>query len=613
MTTNSKKNPAEIILMISELMFLFAKEYLKTQQKRFRKKWIKISLIPYDWIVFVRIIYYAHKSKKISKNYTRHDLINCIKNIHNDWLLKEKIRLKLIEKIFHLAVTNELIYPHDLDKIIDPNQLISITFDQQIARLKVYQESRDYDLALNIGRTLAEDPRLKKQQRRLLFAQPVMKLEMKQWLPKSPATLPSTIKGRIAYVAASSLPYSVTGYTTRTRGVVQGYHSLGFDVHVLTKLGFPLNINKSLTSRDVPETELVDGIPHYRLVEPETNGLYPMDYTLSSIEALKKTLTKLNPEIIIAGSNYANSLPALIAARQLGIPFVYEVRGMWELSRASRELEYANSADFAITQIMETFVATQADKVLTLTTPMMRNLISRGVEESRITLMPNGVDANAVTIHPYDAHLARQLGLPSNVPVIGYVGSILQYEGLVDLAKACVGLAGRGISFSLLIVGEEKNSPDGVKLITEQIKEIFSQAQIQDRLFLPGRVPFSQVHAYYSLIDIAPIPRRPYLVSEMVSPIKPVEALAMGKTLVVSDVEALLDFVQDGATGLSFRKGDWNDLENKLALAIDDKKLRERFACDGMEFVRNNRTWPKICEAAALHMGLTSCAILNID
>ena len=90
----------------------------------------------------------------------------------------------------------------------------------------------------------------------------------------------------------------------------------------------------------------------------------------------------------------------------------------------------------------------------------------------------------------------------------------------------------------------------------------------------------------------------------MVSPIKPVEALAMGKTLVVSDVEALLDFVQGGATGLSFRKGDWNDLENKLALAIDDKKLRERFACDGMEFVRNNRTWPKICEAAALHMGI---------
>jgi glycosyltransferase involved in cell wall biosynthesis len=612
MSNTLSKKQYELIFKISESTVEYAKKYLELKRLKRKKHKIKFLLMPYEWIVASRIKYHGLKLRRLSSKSKKSSLVIFLHGIHQDFIIKKNTKSILLEKIFFSA-NYELADTELLISLVQSERLKNGEFNYELLRLKAYQDIKDYDSALKIGCTLAENPRLKKQQRRLLFAQPVMMLEMKQWLPKSPVAVPSTIKGRIAYIVASSLPYMVTGYTTRTRGVVQGYHSLGYDIHVITKLGFPLNINKDLASSDVPETELIDGVPHHRLVETDARFPTPNEYTLLAINALKKILGELNPEIVIAGSNFMNSLPALIAARQLGIPFVYEVRGMWELSRASREPEYAKSAHFDITQIMETFVAKEADQVLTLTTPMMRNLLSRGVDESRIALMPNGVDTKAVTIHPYDAPLARQLGLPSNVPVIGYVGSILQYEGLIDLAKACVGLAGRRISFSLLIVGEEKNSPDGVKLITKQIKEIFSQAQIQDRLFLPGRVPFSQVHAYYSLIDIAPIPRQPYLVSEMVSPIKPVEALAMGKTLVVSDVEALLDFVQGGATGLSFRKGDWNDLENKLALAIDDKKLRERFTSNGMEFVRNNRTWPKICEAAALHMGLTSCSINNIN
>jgi glycosyltransferase involved in cell wall biosynthesis len=219
--------------------------------------------------------------------------------------------------------------------------------------------------------------------------------------------------------------------------------------------------------------------------------------------------------------------------------------------------------------------------------------------------MPNGVDEGTVGLLPRDNQLAAQLGLPENVPVIGYVGSILEYEGLTDLAKACASLAMRGIPFVFLLVGEEKNDRNGMRPITEEIQNVFANARILDRLFFTGRVPFSEVKSYYSLIDIAPIPRRPYTVSEMVSPIKPIEALAMGKTLIVSDVEALLDFVQDGKTGLSFGKGDWRDLESKLEVAINDKKLRERMARDGLDYVHNHRTWPKICEAAATHVGLS--------
>lgn len=414
----------------------------------------------------------------------------------------------------------------------------------------------------------------------------------------------SSIAGRIVYVAASSLPYTTVGYTTRTHGVAAGYRTIGYDLHVITRPAFPLDVRRDLRPADVPELEDVDGIPHHRILAPRKRDHSQPEFIRLAAEAIERRLESVRPEVVIAASDYMNALPALIAARRKGLPFVYEVRGMWELSRVSREPDFEHSAGYAISRALEAFTACQADKVLTLTAPMMRDLVDRGVMPANIALMPNGVDDALRGDCPRNAALAARLGLPEGIPVIGYIGSIVGYEGLPDLAAACGLLAARGIRFSLLIVGSEKPDSNGRAAITSEIRQICATNGIADRLFMPGRIPFDEIRQYYSLIDIAPITRRPDKVSEMVSPIKPVEALAMGRALIVSDVEALVDLTQGGRTGMTFRKGDIEHLAAVLATMIQDPPLRARLGQAGMSFVREQRTWPRICEQAAAHIGL---------
>jgi glycosyltransferase involved in cell wall biosynthesis len=214
------------------------------------------------------------------------------------------------------------------------------------------------------------------------------------------------------------------------------------------------------------------------------------------------------------------------------------------------------------------------------------------------------VDDASVFSPEEDRTLAEKLKIPAGIPVIGYVGSIIEYEGLPDLARASVALAKKGYDFRLLIVGSEKRLKDGTAPITDEIQECFRAAGLSDKLIMPGRVPFETVSSYYSLIEIAPIPRLPFKVSEMVSPIKPIEALAMGKVLIVSNVEALKDFAQAGETGLLFEKGNVADLEAKIRLALDKPELRSTLKVNAQQFVRENRTWSAICERAAGHLGL---------
>jgi glycosyltransferase involved in cell wall biosynthesis len=580
----------------------YIKYYLDQEKRKATKNFIRYYSYPYHLFAAYRLKKHSNKlASLVLCEAKEDDFIYALLRLGNDFLIKSKVRFELKSKLFDLIVNENPFWGFAmLEKF---NMPTSAT--HSLSLFYAHQSLGNFEAALELGRSLIIDTKLKNNERRRLASQPAMCLQMRDWVTVSKTRERSGIKGRIAYVAASSLPYSISGYTTRTKGVTTGYRKIGYDIHVITKPGFPIDISADLSSNNIPMLDEIEGILHHRIYYPTKKGNAPVEYTRLAAQSLQKKFIELNPEIVIAGSDYSNALPALIAARQLGIPFVYEVRGMWELSRASREQDYVGSPDFSVRQIMESFVAMQSDKVLTLTVPMMRNLVSRGVKSTNIALMPNGVDEGTVGLLPRDNQLAAQLGLPENLPVIGYVGSILEYEGLTDLAKACAGLAGNGISFLFLLVGEEKNDRNGMRPITEEIKTIFENAGIADRLFLTGRVPFSQIKSYYSLIDIAPIPRRPYEVSEMVSPIKPVEALAMGKTLVVSDVEALLDFVNDGTTGLSFRKGDWQDLQSKLATAIIDKGLRDRLSQNGLNFVNNHRTWPKICEAAATHVGLS--------
>ena len=413
------------------------------------------------------------------------------------------------------------------------------------------------------------------------------------WRPR----IQEPVRGRICYVLHNSLPYSSGGYATRTHGVASGLNKAGFEVIALTRPGFPSDTKPEVVPEAVPLFDVIDGVQYARIPLPLRksircpSGKTIIEYVPEAAEEIEKTLRELNPQLVIAASNYFTSLPALIAARRLGIPFVYEVRGLWEITRMSRDAEFKSTATFAVQSMFEATVCAEADRVFTLTGPMRDELVARGVDASTIALLPNSCDPDRFLPRTRDVSLAEQLNIPSGVPVIGYIGTFVDYEGLEDLTAACALLKQRSIEFRLLLVGNENASGQDRGPITEQIAAIANSSEFNDWLIMPGRIPHEEVEKYYSLIDIAPFPRKPLPVCEMVSPMKPLEAFAMEKAVVVSSVRALQEMVEHEQTGLIFEKGNVESLADVLERLIADPELRRTLGKNGRNWVEKERTW----------------------
>jgi glycosyltransferase involved in cell wall biosynthesis len=399
--------------------------------------------------------------------------------------------------------------------------------------------------------------------------------------PRTPVQ-PMT-KGKSVYFLHFSLPYTSVGYATRSHGLLAGIRATGYDVRAYTRAGFPYDFKPELEGTPLPSQDVVDGITYHRLLEGGRRGNTESEYLLSSADACERVLRAEQPEIVHAASNYVTALPALIAARRLGLPFIYEIRGFWEITRSSRDTEFENSSRYALMRHFEGLVAREADHVFTLTSAMKEELVRRGVDSKKITLVHNGVDAERFVPLSPRLDLANRLGIPRNVPIVGYVGSLVDYEGLDDLVRASGELTRRGIDFRLLLVG------DGA--VMDDLKRLVAEEQLENRVILTGRVPHDEVEAYYSLVDICPFPRKPWEVCEMVSPLKPFEAMAMEKAVVVSSTHALTEIVDDGKTGLVFQKGNVGSLAATLERLILDATLRGRLARDGRAWALSNRTW----------------------
>lgn len=399
------------------------------------------------------------------------------------------------------------------------------------------------------------------------------------------------IPNSVAYILHNMLPYASGGYATRAHGLASALQTEGCKVTLVGRPGFPLDIRKELTTNDIELTQHIEGLEYSFILEPRRDETTVQDFIEQAADALVDQFLKTRPAIVVAASNHLTALPALIAARKLNIPFIYEVRGFWEITRISREPEFEHTEFFKILCRLEALAAKNAEHVFTLTTPMQEELISRGVDSSKITILPNSCNPERFEPKERDEQLAAKLSIPSTVPVIGYIGTFVQYEGLEHLAEACGLLKEKGVEFRLLIVGNENTAGEDKGPISEAIESIAYKYQFEEWLIMPGRVPHEEVESYYSLIDIAPFPRKPQPVTEMVSPMKPLEAAAMKKAIVVSSVRALTDMITDGENGLVFEKGNVDDLAKKLYELASDKKLRIELGEKARDWVENERTW----------------------
>ncbi|WP_291730929.1 glycosyltransferase family 4 protein [Leisingera sp. F5] len=426
-----------------------------------------------------------------------------------------------------------------------------------------------------------------------LAQEPVAALHMAD-TPLAPALEPiAPIPGRAAYLLNYALPQVANGYTLRSQAIAAALQNHGVDLACLTRPGFPLD--RSPTRAFRPADQVAD-VEYLHEALPVLEGFSGFSaYLAAAADALETRLRALRPQAVIAASNFQIALPGLIAARRLGLPFCYEVRGFWEVTQLSADPGIEATLFFQLQYALECRTAAQADHVFTLAAPMQEELIQRGVSADKIILAPNGCDTAKFVPLPRNSALAARYEIPENVPVIGYIGSFVQYEGLDDLVRACSLLRQQGLDFRLLLAGSGPAEED--------IRHAASDAGLEDWLILPGRIPHEEAAAHYSLIDITPFPRKPQPVTELVPPLKPLEAMAMEKAVVVSSVRPLADMVTDGETGIVFKKGDTEDLTRTLAQLIAGPALRIRLGKAGRKWVAQERSWSQAAMEIARIIG----------
>lgn len=387
----------------------------------------------------------------------------------------------------------------------------------------------------------------------------------------------------VCLIAHTSLPFHSNGYATRTHEIAKQL-SQHYDLTVLTRPGYPLDVIKI---DSIEEENVIDGVVYKNI-----QGAHYFDDSLSEYidnasRALLKEFINIKPKLVHASSSKHNALPALIAARTLGIPFVYEVRGFWEVTRASVNPRWGESERFHIEHDLEVFIASHADQVVALTGGIKQELVRKGINGQKITVVSNAISVdkftnNSPSVGKYSTRYA-------DVPVIGYVGSIVEYEGLDDLIDALEIVSTEGFKFKLVIAG------DGNKLdaITQKANASF----IKNNIDLLGRIPHEEVGDLIDAIDIMPLPRKPLPVCEMVSPLKPFESMICKKPLIGSDVAAIAEIIQHEKTGLLFQKGNTKDLALKIIQLLKSPTLRTELGENAYKWVTDNKTWEKVSES----------------
>ncbi len=387
----------------------------------------------------------------------------------------------------------------------------------------------------------------------------------------------------IIYTLNNSLPSSNNGYAIRSHYIAKSVKSNHIDIYPITRVGFPYELSNKTTDLEKSDDLLIDSLQYYRLDKKGyrwnevTVSEYIENYTLMLADFAKSK----HATIVQGASNYVNGLAAVNAGRILNIPSIYEVRGFWEITRASREKGYDLSKSYKIQKQLETQACKDATCVIALTEIVKEELINRGINEKKIYVVPNGVDTDKLKPKSKNQELLSKLGW-NNKFVVGFIGSVVDYEGLSLFIKAAEIIQQSGNNdIRYLIVG------DGNDL--ENLKTAVSESSLNHLFSFTGRVPYKEVEQYYSIMDTACYPRLNWEVCSIVSPKKPFEAMAYGIPVISSSVHANSYFINDGETGLIHQYEDADDIANKINLLYHNVDLRNKISKNARQWVVQHR------------------------
>jgi glycosyltransferase involved in cell wall biosynthesis len=390
------------------------------------------------------------------------------------------------------------------------------------------------------------------------------------------------VPGRVLHLVTDALPTTSAGYTIRTHEIAVAQREAGLDPHVATPCGYPVTQGR-LDGRRLVE---LDGVPYHRLLPWRMPGGPAAGPSTCGLELAAGLTRQLRPSVLHAASNYANARLALAQRERYGLPVVYEVRGFWEdtwLSRHPDGAKLAASELYQRNRELETRCMLAADLVVTLGEAMREEIVARGVPEEKILIVPNAVSAEFLRPLPDATTLREELGIKPDEPVVGEVTSLVPHEGIGTLLEATAMLRARGVPARALIVGD---GPERAALQRQA-----AQAGLEGAAVFTGRVPASKVRQFHTLLDIFVVPRTPDRVCQLVTPLKPVEAMASGLCVVTSEVKALTEIVKHEVTGMQTVPQDPVSLADCLERLIYSPDIRRKLGDNAREWVARDRTW----------------------
>lgn len=385
---------------------------------------------------------------------------------------------------------------------------------------------------------------------------------------------------RVLHILDHSLPVH-SGYSFRTRAIMKSQQAAGLDVRGITGL------------RHEPSeaaVEVHDGLMFHRTPKAISGlagglaGMREWREVGRFAEAIGALVRDWQPDILHAHSPGLCGLAALKVARACGIPLVYEIRAFWEDAAVGNLTGREGSIKYRASRALENRVVAGADAVFTICNGLREDLIGRGFPAGKIGLSPNGVDLTLFgDPPPRDDRLGSELGIGAAGPVIGFIGSFYDYEGLDDLIAAMPLLQARHPGAQLLLVG---GGP-----MDAALREQAAASPASDGITFTGRVPHDQVERYYSLVDILAYPRKRSRLTELVTPLKPLEAMAQRRIVAASDVGGHRELIVDGVTGSLFPADDPQGCADALADLIDARAEWDAMRARGVAHVRRHHDW----------------------
>lgn len=386
---------------------------------------------------------------------------------------------------------------------------------------------------------------------------------------------------KILHILDHSVPLQ-SGYAFRSRAILEGQNKRGWRTTQVT------SIKHKQASGAVPY-EQIDGLGFYRTPQPKGRfAKLPLLEHWTVIETLRKRLDSVieteRPDILHAHSPALNGVAALLAGRRHARPVVYECRAFWEDAAVDHGSCREGSFRYRATRFLETYVFRHASAVTTICEGLRNEIVGRGIPRERIAVIPNAVDLVRFSLDAApDCGLKSKLDLDGNV-VLGFIGSFYAYEGLSLLIEAMKRIVAEVPKVRLLLIGGGRDEP--------RLRQMASTLGLAKSVIFAGRVPHDEVHKYYDLIDVFVYPRLRMRLTETVTPLKPLEAMARGRLVIASDVGGHRELIEDGLNGRLFRAGDRASLESVVLSLVRERSRWGELQRAGREFVEKERSWP---------------------